>query len=375
MKKIGFFGLCVFWLLCMGMTVNAALLSPAISVIQDDFEMIKTGVGTNTVSFSQENFTSVLGDTDFSGISVQTLPDPADGVLMLGMETVLQGQIIEKTMLDALRFIPAEEGKTAVFHFLPCGTDYEKPFICTVYMLDTLNFAPTARACTVSAKESIAVYGTLSASDPDGDEITYHAASMPKNGELSLSDWFAVPEYSLAEAVNGAVFADNYGEITRIREKLRYFPEDVRLKKLAGNLLLMGQAGQYNFKRCLARGESAAAQLAVFEFAKSALNAAFLLNKTYMPYYKWSFRALRALPRLSELSAPLEYLISSGNASADEVASKLAAIERISLSVIAELRASNLTDFCQNELEGHAYSVNNKIPDPEIRNLHILYGV
>jgi VCBS repeat-containing protein len=188
MKKIGFFGLCVFWLLCMGMTVNAALLSPAISVIQDDFEMIKTGVGTNTVSFSQENFTSVLGDTDFSGISVQTLPDPADGVLMLGMETVLQGQIIEKTMLDALRFIPAEEGKTAVFHFLPCGTDYEKPFICTVYMLDTLNFAPTARACTVSAKESIAVYGTLSASDPDGDEITYHAASMPKNGELSLSE-------------------------------------------------------------------------------------------------------------------------------------------------------------------------------------------
>ena len=188
MKKIGFFGLCIFWLLCMGMTANAALLSPAISVIQDDFEMIKTGVGTNTVSFSKENFTSVLGDTDFSAISVQTLPDPADGILMLGMETVQEGQIIEKNMLDALRFIPADEGKTAVFHFLPCGTDYEKPFVCTVYMLDTLNFAPTAQSCTVSAKESIAVYGSLSASDPDGDEITYHAVAMPKSGDFTLSE-------------------------------------------------------------------------------------------------------------------------------------------------------------------------------------------
>jgi hypothetical protein len=53
MKKIGFFGLLIFWLLCMGMTVSAAMLSPAITVMQDDFEMVKTGVGTNTVSFSQ----------------------------------------------------------------------------------------------------------------------------------------------------------------------------------------------------------------------------------------------------------------------------------------------------------------------------------
>ena len=33
----------------------------------------------------------------------------------------------------------------------------------------------------------------------------------------------------------------------------------------------------------------------------------------YMPYYKWSFKALRELPILSELDQPFEYLISSGN--------------------------------------------------------------
>ena len=65
---------------------------------------------------------------------------------------------------------------------------HEKPFICTVYMLDTLNFAPTARACAISAKESISVYGSLSATDPDGDEITYHIVSRPQNGKLSLAE-------------------------------------------------------------------------------------------------------------------------------------------------------------------------------------------
>ena len=188
MKKIGFFGLLIFWLLCMGVTANAAMLSPAISVMQEDFEMVKTGVGTNTVSFSAEDFTSVLGDGDFRGIVIQSLPDPADGVLQLGMNDVAEGQTIEKNMLEALRFIPAEPGKTAVFDFIPCETDYEKPFVCTVYMLDTLNFAPTAQPCAIAAKESISVYGSLSATDPDGDELTYHVAVQPKNGKLTLSD-------------------------------------------------------------------------------------------------------------------------------------------------------------------------------------------
>ena len=188
MKKIGFFGLLIFWLLCMGITVSAAPLSPAITVMQEDFEMIKTGVGSNTVSFSQEDFAKLLGDNGFSGIVIQSLPNPSDGVLKLGSQDIAEGQQIEKNMLAALRFIPAEPGKTATFHFMPCAREYESPFVCTIYMLNTLNFAPTAQPCTVSAKENISVYGALSAKDPDGDEITYHIAAAPEYGDLLLSE-------------------------------------------------------------------------------------------------------------------------------------------------------------------------------------------
>lgn len=194
------------------------------------------------------------------------------------------------------------------------------------------------------------------------------------DGALSAGDWFFIPEQSLSEAAGGRVFRDDLGEFSRIRRRLAYLPEDVRLKKLAGELLLMGQSGQYNYGRCLARGETAAAQLAVGEFVKSALHAVFLLNKQYLPYYKWSFRALSELSRLSELYEPLEHLISVGNAP-HEAAVKQREIEQVCRAVIDEARRQGLTDYGGEEAEGHAYSVNDRIADGEIRNLHVLYGV
>lgn len=194
------------------------------------------------------------------------------------------------------------------------------------------------------------------------------------DGSLTLQEWFFVPEQSLLEATNGKIFRDDFGAFTEIRERLAHMPEAVQLKKLAGSLLLMGQAGQYNYSRCVKRGETAAAQLAVGEFVKNALHVVFLLNKRYMPYYKWCFRALNDIPVLSSLYYDLEYLISSGNSTA-EAEKKVEIIENVCAQISDALVTLQLSDFKGNECEGHAYSVNNKIEDNDIRNLHILYGV
>ena len=194
------------------------------------------------------------------------------------------------------------------------------------------------------------------------------------DGVLSLREWLLLPEQSLAEATNGEIFRDDAGQVSAIRHSLAYLPEDVRRKKLAGNLLIMGQAGQYNYPRCLSRGETAAAQLAVGEFVQSAIRVIFLLNRRYLPYYKWSFRALRELSLLSSLHQPLEELISTGNAPA-EAKGKQAVMEEICEAVFAELRTQGLSDWDGNEAEAHAYGVNGRIEDGEIRNLHILSAV
>ena len=193
-------------------------------------------------------------------------------------------------------------------------------------------------------------------------------------GDLSLQQWLTLPEQALAEAVNGQVFFDNFGEVTYIRESLSYFPEDVRLKRMAGHLLLMGQAGQYNYPRCMKHGETAAAQMAVFEFVKSAMSVVFLLNRRYQPYYKWGFRAMRELPHLSELAGQLELLMTTGN-DREAAEKKVDAVERVSKQVTAQLRAQELTAAAGSELERHAYSVNDRIRDASLRNMHILTAV
>lgn len=194
------------------------------------------------------------------------------------------------------------------------------------------------------------------------------------DGVLTLGQWLSLPEHALSEAVNGEIFYDGYGEVTRIRAGLSHYPGDVRKKKLAGRLLLMGQSGQYNYARCLRHGETGAAQLAAVEFAQSAMHAVFLLNDVYMPYYKWQFRAMRGLERLSLLAEVLEYLITTGN-DGGLAGEKQAVMEGVAGDVIRELRAQGLTAADCGDLEKHAYSVNDSISDGQLRNLHVLAAV
>ncbi len=197
-----------------------------------------------------------------------------------------------------------------------------------------------------------------------------------EKGNLSVRDWFYLPDQSLLEATGGRIFRDDLGRFSKIRRSLSYFPEDVRLKKLAGQLLVMGQSGQYNYQRCVKRGESGAAQLAVIEFVKAAMSASFLLDKRYMPYYKWSFRALSESKnaKLASLCVPFEYLISSAN-TPDDTDEKQRAVEEICAVIVAELKKCGLSEARGIELERHAYSVNDNISDPTVRNLHILFAV
>ena len=194
------------------------------------------------------------------------------------------------------------------------------------------------------------------------------------DGILTVGQWMTAPSHALAEAVNGKVFFDGYGEVTRIREGLAFYPEDIRKKKLAGRLLLAAQAGQYNYTRCLSHGETAAAQLAAVTFSESVMEIVFLLNRQYMPFYKWSFRAMRALPKLSLTAELLEYLITTDNEGA-LAKDKYDVIEGIAADVIDELIDQELTKANCGDLEKHAYSVNDGIADGDVRNMHILAAV
>ena len=198
----------------------------------------------------------------------------------------------------------------------------------------------------------------------------YREYTGKKEGPEMIGDWLYIPSHFLCEATNGEVFYDPFGEFTRIREKIKYgMPEDVRLKKISSCALLMAQSGQYNFSRCLSHGESGAARLALSEFVQKSIEMVFLLNKEHMPYYKWSFRAMKNLDILGEKAIILEKLLDTPNEFSQEISQ---GIESFCASVVGELKSQGLTDFDDDYLERHAYSINEKIADNRLRNSSII---
>ena len=180
----------------------------------------------------------------------------------------------------------------------------------------------------------------------------------------TAAEWLAVPEPSLAAATNGAVFYDGAGAFSAVRGRLlAYYPEDARRCLLAQSAALAGQTGQYNYARCLLRGEKAAAQLIRGRFLENAAALVFLLNRRYRPFYKWSFRALRALPLLgAETDADAQALAALPDGpEAAEV------FERISARIIEELRRQGLSDSGSDFLMDHVGALLRGVRDDALR--------
>lgn len=205
-----------------------------------------------------------------------------------------------------------------------------------------------------------------------GDFYEKHTGSA--TGDYSWQDFLFIPEYSFATAVNGEVFVDKLGEFSDIRKKIEQaMPEDIRLKKIAARAATMAQSGQYNFSRCFMRGELSAATVALAEFAKQTAMMIYLLNRKYSPYYKWIFRGIEQLPVLSKLSVELTGLLTL-ETSKNTFEKKQGMIEEISGKIIAELKNQKLSEGEWDYLEPHAFSVMEKIENPQIRSLHVLQG-
>ncbi len=190
----------------------------------------------------------------------------------------------------------------------------------------------------------------------------------------SLEQWIATPENALCEAANGQVWRDDLGAFTAEREKILYgMPEDARKKKLSARAALMAQSGQYNYARCLKRGQQGAAMLALNEFVKASGEMIYLLNKKHSPYYKWMFKGMEELKILGDMREPLEFLLLGDNDDAGLI-TKSGVVEDICAAVIKELKNQKLTDGNWDYLEPHAFEIAERIEDDGIRAMHIMEG-
>lgn len=176
------------------------------------------------------------------------------------------------------------------------------------------------------------------------------------------NQWLFLDDYRLATAVNGKVFKDDLGEFSRIRKGiLAYYPEEVRLKKIARQAALMAQSGQYNYSRMFGRGEKVTASIALSEFMKHTMAMVYLLNRTYAPFYKWMHKGMERLAILPEIRDILNALVDFQTG--DERIPQT--IEIIVALIIAEMKKQGLTSGEDNYLDHHTDNILRSIPEKE----------
>ena len=187
----------------------------------------------------------------------------------------------------------------------------------------------------------------------------------------SLEEWLFLPEAALSKCTNGSVFMDTARAFSKIREDLlRFYPEDVRLAKIAARCMTAAQSGQYNYMRSIRRNERFAAQYAETMFCSDVLSLVFLLNKRYAPYYKWRHRTVAGLPIIGEfVHDRISNLMDAG--SPEE---KTDIIEEISVTIIEEFRREGLTALRSDFLLDHGPVIHDKITDEQLRKRDVWVG-
>lgn len=195
-----------------------------------------------------------------------------------------------------------------------------------------------------------------------------HANKTPE----TIEEWRRIPESGLAAATNGRVFCDPLGQFTRTRERLlAYYPEDLRLKKIASACMNAAQTGQYNFVRQAKRREDLAAFGTLARFQEAVIAACYALSHRYMPFYKWAPRGLGELGdfgiRIKRLLAGMLYAYRN-----DDLARTEEIIEKICAELAGELRRQGLSVCADNYLVPHAIEINAKIMDETLRRSDLM---
>ena len=123
-------------------------------------------------------------------------------------------------------------------------------------------------------------------------------------------EWLSLTGQAVLEVVGGAVFRDDTGELTAIRQRLAWYPDDVWSYVLAADWTRIGQELPF-VGRAGERGDHAGSRILTARLARTAMHLGFLLRRHWPPYSKWLGTAFAALPGAADVAAALDRALSS----------------------------------------------------------------
>ncbi len=167
-------------------------VSHGLYIIAEENSMAMAGIKGNKISFDADDFARAMNLSGVDSITVTEVPPIADGELLVGSTVVNKGQTISRANIALMSYNAKSESAT-VSHFRFKVEDSTYDIKCNLYMLDSVNQAPTLSVApetslNVSTHKNITLHGTLPAYDPEGDEIRIEIVSYPTSGILILTD-------------------------------------------------------------------------------------------------------------------------------------------------------------------------------------------
>jgi hypothetical protein len=122
----------------------------------------------------------------------------------------------------------------------------------------------------------------------------------------TYAEWLSIPEEDIIHVVEGEVWHDPSERFTAVRRTLKnYYPEPVRLRRIAHWCRYFSGMGTYALKRALLRNNEYYANVTFTRAIRLGVQLAFLLDRRYFPYDKWTLAFFRQLPRVAARLGPL----------------------------------------------------------------------
>lgn len=196
--------------------------------------------------------------------------------------------------------------------------------------------------------------------DIDNFIFTFLGSNRGPNKE---EEFLNIPEYLLSSFTNGKIFIDELGIITEVRDKVKYYPKDVRYHKIAVRCMLASREGLYNYERCVKRNDIVSSNQALSKFIEQSIELYFLIHKKYCPYYKWYHKMLKTFDKKA-YDFYIKLLDSSSSTN-----DRLNIIEKICSDIIDKLEEEEIIIRVSDYLGYYGPIIQSRIDNEYIRDL------
>jgi hypothetical protein len=141
----------------------------------------------------------------------------------------------------------------------------------------------------------------------------------PRRG-MEARDWLRTPTQLLRELTAGAVFEDGFGDLTRARKAVAFYPDDVWRYALACQWRRIAQEEAF-VGRCAQVDDELGSAIVAARLVRDVVRLCFLIEREYAPYSKWLGTAFAGLTCATTMRAPMQEVLAAtdGQARADRM--------------------------------------------------------